>query len=106
MFGAWCPASSGKPAGLAESNRQFPRGLVKVIDMSDFIQVREWDAEAFHRRVLELEKKGYVWQRETYRVTAEMDPETGKVIHLYTIEMCTASQSAETRMPDEETHSK
>lgn len=74
--------------------------------MSEVIQVREWDPEAFHRRVLELEKKGYVWQRETYRVMAEMDPETGKVIHLYTIEMCAPSQGTESRTPDEETHSK
>jgi hypothetical protein len=74
--------------------------------LSDIIQVREWDPEAFHRRVLELEKKGYVWQRETYRVTAEMDPETGKVIHLYTIDMCAANQGAEPGRPDEETHSK
>jgi hypothetical protein len=35
-----------------------------------------------------------------------MDPETGKVIHLYTIEMCRASQGAEPATPDEETHSK
>lgn len=73
--------------------------------MADFIQVREWDPEAFHRRVLELEKKGYVWQRETYRVMAEMDPETGKVIHLYTIEMC-RGPGAEPGAPDEKTNSK
>ena len=74
--------------------------------MNDVIEVREWDPEAFHRCVLELEKKGYVWQRETYRVRAEMDPETGKVIHLYTIEMCSAGQGGETRTPDEEARSK
>jgi hypothetical protein len=74
--------------------------------MSDIIQVREWDPEIFNRRVLELEKKGYVWQRETYRVTAEMDPETGKVIHLYTIDMCAANQGAEAGTPGEKTHSK
>ena len=69
--------------------------------MSNFTQVREWDPEAFHRRVLELEKKGYVWQRDTYRVTAEMDPETGKVIHLYSIEMCLASHEVDASAPDE-----
>lgn len=74
--------------------------------MSNFIQVRDWDPDAFHRRVLELEKKGYVWQRETYRVTPEMDPETGKVIHLYTIEMCLVSQDDETGAPDERNRSK
>ena len=39
--------------------------------------VREWDADTFHARVLELEKQGWVSRRETYRVTAEMNPETG-----------------------------
>jgi hypothetical protein len=74
--------------------------------MGEIIQVREWGPEAFHRRVLELEKKGYVWQRETYRVTAEMDPETGTVFHLYTIDMFAASQGSEPKKPDEETQSK
>lgn len=69
--------------------------------MSTFIQVREWDPDAFHRRVLELEKKGYVWQRETYRVTPETDPETGQVIHLYTIEMCLRSRDTEPVEADE-----
>jgi hypothetical protein len=45
----------GKPADLGEPNRQFLQDRVRVVDMSDFI--REWDPEAFHRRVLELEKK-------------------------------------------------
>jgi len=74
--------------------------------MGEIIQVREWDPEVFHRRVLELEKKGYVWQRETYRVMAEMDPETGKVIHLYTIDMFADSQGSEPGKPDERTHPK
>ena len=74
--------------------------------MGNIIQVREWDSEVFHRRVLELEKKGYVWQRETYRVTAETDPETGKVIHLYTIDMCATSEDTAPGTPDEKAHSK
>jgi hypothetical protein len=37
--------------------------------------------------VLELEADGYVARKETYRITPEMDPETGKIIHLHTIEM-------------------
>lgn len=78
----------------------------RVVGMGEIIQVREWDPEVFHRRVLELEKKGYVWQRETYRVTAETDPETGKVFHLYTIDMFAARQGAETRTPEGETGSK
>lgn len=53
----------------------------------DVILVYEWDAEAFHRRVLELEAEGYVARRESYSVTPEVDPETGKFIHLHTVEM-------------------
>ena len=55
--------------------------------MSDAIIVREWGADEFHRRVLEYEKQGYITRRDTYRVTPEMNPETGEVIHLYVIEM-------------------
>jgi len=55
--------------------------------MSDVIIVREWGSEAFQRRVLELEAEGYVARQETYRITPEMDPETGRLTHLYTIEM-------------------
>ena len=55
--------------------------------MENAILVRAWKAEAFHRRVLELEAEGYVTRRETYRITPEMNSETGEVIHLYTIEM-------------------
>ena len=45
--------------------------------MEDIVVVREWDADQFHARVLELEKQGYVARRESYRITAEMNPETG-----------------------------
>jgi hypothetical protein len=55
--------------------------------MTDAIIIREWNANDFHRRVLEYEKQGYVARRDTYRATAEMKPETGEVIHLYVIEM-------------------
>ena len=55
--------------------------------MGDAIIVREWNANDFHRRVLEYEKQGYIARRETYRVTADINPETGEVIHLYVIEM-------------------
>jgi len=55
--------------------------------MEDLIVVREWDADSFHRRVLELESQGYEARRDTYRVSAEMDPETGNIVHLHTIEM-------------------
>lgn len=55
--------------------------------MRDPIIVREWDADDFHRRILEYEKDGYIARLCTYRVTPEMNPETGKIIHLYVIEM-------------------
>jgi DNA-binding IclR family transcriptional regulator len=55
--------------------------------MSDVILVREWDADSFHRRVLELEANGYVARRETYRITPEMSPETGEIVHLHAIEL-------------------
>ena len=53
----------------------------------DTIVVREWDADKFHQRVLELESQGYQAQRDSYRILAEMDPVSGKIIHLHTIEM-------------------
>jgi len=62
--------------------------------MSQALLVREWNAEAFHRRVLQLESEGYVARRETYRITPEMNPETGEIIHLYTIEMFASSGTA------------
>lgn len=55
--------------------------------MTDVVIVREWGAEAFHRRVLELESAGYTARRETYSITPEMNPETGEIIHLYAIEL-------------------
>ena len=54
---------------------------------NDLIVVREWDADAFHARVLELENQGYVARRETYRIVAEMNPETGWVTHVHSIEL-------------------
>jgi hypothetical protein len=49
--------------------------------------VREWSSAEFHRRVLALEATGYVARRETYRITAEMHPETGAICHLHSIEL-------------------
>lgn len=58
------------------------------LTMNDLILVREWDPETFHRRVLELEAQGYAARRETYRIIPDMDPQTGKIVHLYSIELC------------------
>lgn len=55
--------------------------------MEQVTVVREWDAEVFHARVLELEKQGWVSRRETYRVSAEMNPETGWVTHVHSMEL-------------------
>jgi len=49
--------------------------------------IRDWDADVFHRRVLELEGQGYVARRETYRITPETHPETGEIVHLHSIEL-------------------
>ena len=61
--------------------------------MSDPIVVREWNAQEFHRRIVEYEKQGYIARLETYRVTAESNPATGEVIHLYFIEMLAPDSS-------------
>ncbi len=55
--------------------------------MEDLIVIREWDADLFHAKVREWEEKGYVARRDTYQIKAETDPETGKIVHLHTIEM-------------------
>ena len=55
--------------------------------MSTVVMIREWDCDTFHLRVLEFETQGYVAQRDSYTITPEMNPETGEIIHLYSIEM-------------------
>ena len=55
--------------------------------MEDVVLIREWDADSFHRRVRELEAAGYESRRDTYHISAEMNPETGLITHLHTMEM-------------------
>ena len=55
--------------------------------MSKVLLVREWDSDTFHRRVAELEAQGYEARRDTYRILAETNPETGLIAHLHSIEM-------------------
>ena len=55
--------------------------------MNEAIVIREWDADIFHRRVAELEAVGYIARLQSYSITAEMDPETGNIIHLHSVEM-------------------
>jgi len=57
------------------------------VDAGNAIIVSEWDADEFHRRLSDLELQGYVVRRETYRVTPEMNPETGRIVHLHTVEL-------------------
>jgi hypothetical protein len=51
------------------------------------IVIREWNADEFHRRVLGLEKRGYIARSESYQIVPEMNSETGEIIHLWTIEL-------------------
>ena len=73
-----------KASGAVPRHRFDKLGSVA---MQDLIVVREWDADSFHRRVLELESQGFKALRETYRISPEMDPESGNIVHLHTIEM-------------------
>lgn len=67
--------------------------------MSDVLIVSSWDSEDFHQQILELESQGYVARQETYRITPEMNPESGRITHLYSIEMCRESDDT-TRQPE------
>src|SRR5215510_5665222 len=72
------------------------------MDAGNAIVVYEWDADAFHRRVSDLELQGYVVRRETYRVTPETNPETGRIVHLHTVELYwDGSDEAESRRSSE-----
>lgn len=72
------------------------------VDAGYAIVVSEWDADAFHRRVSDLELQGYVVRRETYRVTPETNPETGRIVHLHTVELYGAgSEEAKSRNSSE-----
>ncbi len=55
--------------------------------MSEVVQVREWEVDAFHKKVLQLESEGFVSRLDTYRIVADMNPETGIVVHLHMMEM-------------------
>jgi hypothetical protein len=63
--------------------------------MAQPILVSEWESDRFHERVLELESRGYVCRLESYSITPEMNPETGVIIHLYSIEMCPPRDSSQ-----------
>ncbi len=93
MAAGWAGKRGAGAAGRApESLRPQPVLLHSPwAAVDDVILVREWDADSFHRRVLELESQGYTSRRDTYCIIPEMDPETGNIIHLHTIEMSRTS---------------
>ena len=55
--------------------------------MSEVVQVREWGVDAFHKKVLQLESEGFVSRLESYRIVPDMNPDTGVIVHLHTMEM-------------------
>ena len=55
--------------------------------MENTVLVHEWDSDTFHRRVMELQSAGYSPRQESYHILADMNPETGEIVHLHTIEM-------------------
>ncbi len=55
--------------------------------MSEVVQVREWGVDAFHKKVLQLESEGYVSRLDSYRIVPDVNPDTGIVLHLHTMEM-------------------
>jgi hypothetical protein len=54
---------------------------------SYFIRAEHPHITDLRRRVLELEGRAYIARRESYRITPEMSPETGAIIHLHAIEL-------------------
>jgi hypothetical protein len=68
--------------------------------MTETTVVSEWDAERFHQKVLELERQGYIARRETYRISAEMHPETGIVTHVHSIELYRPGSAADSSVAD------
>jgi hypothetical protein len=54
--------------------------------MSKVTMVREWNAADFHAKVLELERQCWKTRKESYKITPEMNPETGIVSHVHSIE--------------------
>ncbi len=55
--------------------------------MQEVVIVNERDPKAVQRRVYELEAQGHVSRRDSYRVFRETDTETGKTLHLRSMEM-------------------
>lgn len=74
------------PRGTEGANTSLPATSYSSA-MTDTIVVSEWDSDIFHQKVMELEAQGYVARRDTYRITAEMNPETGIVSHLHSMEL-------------------
>jgi hypothetical protein len=58
-----------------------------VSAQDELVVVHEWGSDAFHQRVIKLESEGYVTREGSYNIAAEINPETGEIIHLHRIEM-------------------
>jgi hypothetical protein len=74
----------------------IPAAADKRTIMNDPVTVWEWSAEDFHRKVFDLQNRGYIARLETYQVKAEMNPETGFIVHLHTIELLPPEKPAKT----------
>lgn len=61
--------------------------VAEGVGMSEVLQVREWGADAFHKKVLQLESEGFVSRLESYRIVPDMNPDTGIIVHVHTMEM-------------------
>lgn len=56
-------------------------------EYGEALLIREWDSDEFHRKVAELEARGYQFEEDSYRIVPEMNPENGEITHLHCIEM-------------------
>lgn len=61
------------------------RGDMEHGEEETTITVIEWDADVFHQRVANWEALGYKALMHTYEIKAEIHPDTGEVMHQYTI---------------------
>ncbi len=60
--------------------------------MQQITVIREWDADSFHAKVMELESQGWHARHDTYKITPEMNPETGFISHVHQIELVKPDQ--------------
>lgn len=66
--------------------------------MSQATMVREWNADDFHAKVLELENDGWQARLDSYRIFPETNPETGFISHLHSIELVCENANSSTNV--------